>query len=740
MTETVLRIHPAIGMARVGNSKEYYLAPESPAGMSQEGSPLVGGLPIKPGTESEPISDRDLRDDDRALKRQAQRFRIYNYTDPAAACSYPYTGYVKEVTIGSVVDGKKVRDIFWTVHLANKKANCWLLEESAYPPAGTRPKLSSLAAYNGGQHPPLRNLGFSSNDDPADPERLRKLVIDAGPRAIHGCSAARINFDSATTPSYYKPGAGIHPLPAYPVSFPADNFSRLNSPSGVQVQELGAIETDDQGRLIVLGGEGTAIGWFQGESGQETGGDDPYPLDHDVNNDGWFDDTADGPVHATLLFDDDTTRELGSTAWIVSTDPAYAPQIRNIVTLWDEVYDTWLCCFSLDPSIYKGPCCPEDDSGFKKDFHPYFDRDISPIFRSAHLQMFTTSLNSTAIGSHQRLANLTADSEPAKWFNVPSYVRDPYEKGGQIEKGAPWMPLALGDTGAAYLTPTKTQYFFLNQWFAGKYQKDSAPILTAGEQLDKNVLVNCLGGRFSPGIDLTFLVRDKAFYDPNWTEPNIGVFRPHAAKMDYSQASKSEPFLGVGYFPQRSDSRVEPGDLCKFMAIPWHTDYNSCATHLPAPNPGGEVTNPNQVYDGRNTTLLWSWPAQRPVSVYNYQDVVDNGGKLSTQRFSVRGEGTQAIPGPDGGVFPPDPNNPGQGSGPDGTFFEMQQVGRFQKRKDMLRNWQKTGTVIQGPAIEGYPQTFDRQSFLEVKSQMGNVSNVVEPWPNTLTDKVKKTE
>lgn len=743
MTAPVLRIHPAIGLSRVGNSEEYYLAPESSAGMAQPGTDLVGGLPIKPGTESDPISDQDLRDADGALKRQAQRFRIYQYDDPAAASKYPYQGQVQEVMIGSVVGGKKVADIIWTVHLANKKANCWVLMETVAPGA-----IGSLSAYDNGQLPPIRNKDFAGNADPSDPQRLTSLVVDAGPRAIHGANAARIRFDAATTPTWYQPGKGIQPLPNYPVSFPSDHFKQLYSPSGTPVQELGAIETDAQGRLIVLGGQGAATGWYQNENGTPGGSDKPFDLGDDVNNDGWFDDTADGPVQAVLVFDDGSTLELESTAVVVSTDPSYAPQVRNAVTLWDEVYDTWVCCFGLDPSIYKGPCMPKDDSGFNKSYQPSFDDDILPMFRSASLQMFVTGLNDTAIGSHQRLAGVTADSDPAKTLYVPSYIRNPYPDAGQLQAGAPRMPLALGDTGAAYLALTKTQYFFINQWFQGKYSKTPGTPLTAGEQLDKNVLTNGLGGRFSPGIDLTFVVRDTAFYNPDSQDPNVGPYRAHTAQLDYSQATRDKPFLGVGYIPERQETRVEPGDVGKFVALPWHTDYNSCATHLPSPNPGvspddnGTITNLSQVFDGGNTTLLWSWPAQRPVSVYKYQDLVANNGKLPQQRFSVRGEGTQTIPGPDNGVYPPItlPDGTVVGSGPDESFFQMEQVGRFQVRQDMLSHWQEIGTVVQGPAIEGYPATFNQNYFLEVASLMSNVSDVVEPYPNTLTQTVEKTQ
>ncbi len=743
MTAPVLRIHPTIGIARVGNSEEYYLAPESSAGMVQPGTGLVGGLPIQPGTEADPISDQDLRDANGALKRQAQRFRIYQYADATAAARYRYQGQVEEVTIGSVVDGKTVKDIVWTVHLANKKANCWLLVEDFPPsPPGQLPPIGSLSAYDDGQVPQLRNLQFAGSSDASNPQRLTRLVIDAGPRAIHGANASRINFDGTTTPSWYQPGTGIQPLPNYPVSFPADHFNQLYNPSGTPVQQLGAIETDAQGRLIVMGGQGTATGWYQNENGVPGGADQPFLLKDDVNNDGWFDDTADGSVQATLVFSDGSTLQLSNTAWVVSTDPSFAPQIRNAITLWDEVYDTWLCCFGLNPSIYNGPCMPQDDSGFNKSYQPSFSDDVLPLFRSASLQAYVTSLSSTAVGSHQRLASITADSNPAQVLNVPSYIRNPYPNQGQLQTGAPRMPLALGDTGASFLTLTKTQYFFLNQWFNGTYSKTPGAPLTAGEQLDKNVLTNCLGGRFSPGIDLTFVVRDTAFYNPGWQDPNVGPFRVKAATLDYSQATQGQPFLGVGYTPERQQTFVEPGDVCKFMALPWHTDYNSCATHLPAPNPGGDITNPNQVFNaGVNTTLFWSWPAQRPVSVYNYKDLVASGGTLPQQRFSVRGEGTQTILGPDAGVYgvQTNPSLEGPGAGPDGSFFQMEQVGRFQDRVDMLKNWQDIGTVIQGPAITGYPQKFDQSYFLEVASLMSNVSDVVEPYPNTLTQNVEPT-
>ena len=90
MDQTIVAaaIHPAIGVARVGNSPtEYFYGPEVPY-------PTPAGAGF-------------YRDAQGALKRQAARFRIYGYN-----------------AAGEVV-GEITRDhaeIVWTVNVANKKA------------------------------------------------------------------------------------------------------------------------------------------------------------------------------------------------------------------------------------------------------------------------------------------------------------------------------------------------------------------------------------------------------------------------------------------------------------------------------------------------------------------------------------------------------------------------------------------------------------------------------------------
>jgi len=706
---TTLRIHPAIGISRCGNADDFVLSPESSAGMKQPGSDISGGLPIKAGTEAQTITDKDLRDAPGRLKPQAQRFRIFAYATPPGG-TYPYSGETSEVVVGSTIDGKTVQSITWQVHMANKKANSWIIPEHPAD-TGFDNNVGGLAHYANGQTPPKRNLEFGGTSDQSAEIRLKNLVLDSGPKVISSSDGPgkRVMFDAATPCQYLDAGGAVQAVD-YPVQFPDLNFARIYQPSGANLDSMGGMETDAQGRLLVIGGRGFAAAWYKSENIDPKNPppytEQPYTLGSDIDNDGWFDDAGDGPVTAALHFTDGTVRVIDVPAWCICADPAYAPQIRNIVTIWDEIFNSWLRApeLGLDPGLYDTSTGTYDAA-----FQPGFEQDVCPMFRAAHLQMFTTDLNQKAIGSHQRLSGLSATDDPATYLNVKNFIRDPNTgASNDLKVGAPLMPLALGDTGASFLTVTHTQYFFLEQWFDKKYTPCESQQLSPGEQLDKNVLSNLLGGRFSPGIDLTFIVRDPYFYNLSWRDAAVGTFRVGGRTLDYSAASPGTPFLGIGYTPNQDvEFTVEPGDLCKFMALPWHTDYNSCATHQPSPNPE------------RNTTLFWSWPAQRPVSVYTYEDYVGNDNAFfGNQRFSVRGTGTK--------VFPGDHN--------DGASL-AENVGRYQERIHMVANWMNIGVVIQGPAIVGF-QGDNTDLFLEVESWLTGRSDISQPWPILNTDKV----
>jgi hypothetical protein len=127
----------------------------------------------------------------------------------------------------------------------------------------------------------------------------------------------------------------------------------------------------------------------------------------------------------------------------------------------------------------------------------------------------------------------------------------------------------------------------------------------------------------------------------------------------------------------------------------WHTDYNSCATHLPDPNP-----KPNNI-------LFWSWPAQRPVAVYLADDVTraSNTWVKGDQRWSVRGLGTDSE--------------------------KPEDWGRYQTRLDILGNWNRIGVVIQAPQIEPKGDALPADWYLETGSQLKDTGKTpVVPFPN----------
>lgn len=723
-TNNIFRIHPAIGIARVGNSEEYYLGPETMAGMEGEtvGDPM-GGLPIKPGQETQTITSDDLRDQNGLLKRQAARFKIYGYSDDEIK-KYP-SGAGNEIKVGSTIDvngvSKTVKSILWQVHLANKKANSWIEPEQG------------VSAYNGDVTPFVRNPSFpgsapmkvvseedqtcsNSQEIFSETARREKLVIDAGPHVVQ--MGEQIKFDGTSQNQYIAMGTAgpVVTKVTYPRQFPVYPTS---APKTEVIDTLGEMLTDEYGRLIVLGAYGKASG-FEGNGVYSP----DVPLEQAVNNDGWFDDTSDGPVNAVIVFTDGSSHEVEGSAWVVTSDPSYAPQVPNVVSLWEDMYNTWVENFALEPSMYD-PTASTDTpvsnpafslgKGYNLNYQPDYENQIRPILNAAHLQMWATNLVASGQGAHDTVAKQPMKGD--KWVEIMNFMRNPNLSNNENQQNGTRMPLSLGDSVLDdpnnpnsrvqdFLAISRTQYFLMYNWLIN----DTVTTGTAigpGEKLDRNVLGNCLGGRFSPGIEMTFIIRDVDLYQ-NWKDGDnynpAGPFRINGAKMDYSNLAS--PALAVGYTPTHKTA-VEPGDICKFMSIPWHTDYNSCATH-----PTGN-TDSNMTY--------WSWPAQRPVAVYTYEDVACNGA-LDFQRYSVRGDGTNAY-WKDGKIVPFD----------QGTVSER--VGRYQQYIDFVDNWHNVGIVMQGTNIDQtgkQPIAVDliKDYFLEVESNfIADDSNKVVPGP-----------
>ena len=101
------RIHPAIGIARVGDSPDdFFIGPEAPG---------VAPALTKPGDAL--ANPGRYKDAQHRIKRQGARFRVYAYTSDAAGT----VTNVQEVTAADA-------QIEWEVHLSNRKAAAPMLD------------------------------------------------------------------------------------------------------------------------------------------------------------------------------------------------------------------------------------------------------------------------------------------------------------------------------------------------------------------------------------------------------------------------------------------------------------------------------------------------------------------------------------------------------------------------------------------------------------------------------------
>jgi L-lysine epsilon oxidase-like protein len=140
-------IHPAIGVARVGNSTEYFVGPQ-----------------VVPAPSRDPGF---YRDGAQALKREAAQFRIYGYNAAGDV--------VAELTADSA-------DINWTAHVANSKAAWYQWEMAMDVPEAADKQV------------PLRNASIKG-------AARQSLVIDGGARTIAGknTSGAAYQFRGSFT-------------------------------------------------------------------------------------------------------------------------------------------------------------------------------------------------------------------------------------------------------------------------------------------------------------------------------------------------------------------------------------------------------------------------------------------------------------------------------------------------------------------------------------------------------------
>ncbi|MCG8463194.1 MAG: LodA/GoxA family CTQ-dependent oxidase, partial [Holophagales bacterium] len=362
---TTYGVHPGIGIARLGNStSDFLIAPETPAGLPIVCNPLNGKA--ETGADGREKTTQSFKDGQCRIKRQAARFKIFVYDDADPEGRELKKG---EMIYGPGSRGKLV-DIEWTVYLANKKS-VWYQFRELQGEHGYAP-----------DHP-LRNAGVVGE------QARQQLIIDPGPQTVYdqggGGKPTQATFARGENPSY----AQIFPPPLEPCS----------------IDTLGEVMTDGDLHLLVLGG--------YGNSGSSKSGPGEPRIDSFANNDGWFDDISDGPVQAKLMYQDEEDHQtryvaVEQPAWVIVGQPGYVPELLNIITLDEVVYDVALRYFGYDTYLYgtapfeKGRVAPDQvktwrlqENRYNPDYYPLFFRDIWPILeRPSSMQWVTSRLGS----------------------------------------------------------------------------------------------------------------------------------------------------------------------------------------------------------------------------------------------------------------------------------------------------------------------------------------------------------
>lgn len=634
-----LEIHPSIGVARAGNSPaEFYLAPETIGGLPLA-CDAAGNLTLERGL---PSAVEAFKDPAGRIKRQAARFRVMIADGEQAGAA-----------MRDAVLGTDITHVEWRVHLANKKAAWYQFSELQGD------LMLGKANGYGAQHVPLRNPDVQG-------AARQKLIVDPGPRTVAGPNA-RADFTPDTIPAGYEHG-----------SFPG------RPTQGDPVDTLGALLTDREGRLIVLGGHGVA------------GGD--TTISDFSGADTWHDDISDGPVTCRVTLTDGSRHEL--RAWVLVGSPKFAPEIVNIVTLDDILFDVGVRYRSLAPTMYDAATYATT-GGWNPAYRANFDRDIQPIIgRPAGYQWVANVPSMTAFSAPRFDPRDATDATAAQRATYFSYFRRPgrteVSPDGQQEvligpSGIPMMPLnsgsnsVTGDLQDLFLTLTATQYFLLGQWAKGTFNVGADEL--GLNPLDRASVGNCVGSPMCPGIEVTWSTKNPAIYE--------APYRILHRDADYAQPGLTwdrDECAGGG---------CEPGDLTKRMSSPWQSDFFLCAVQIVNFNaqPGG---SPDDIPAPPSYYVYW-WPPQSPVNVMS--------GVMTTEQQALAGV-------------------------PSGYSVSYQRgINSF---GDMLTSWSYLGFVRnrnRAPERTNYPDFEEvernHERFVAASAAIGAVGNWVKPTDTT---------
>lgn len=380
--------------------------------------------------------------------------------------------------------------------------------------------------------------------------------------------------------------------------------------TGVSVY-LGEMRTDEEGRLLMLGGHG------------KSANPEGKPAVTFGNNEGWYDDTSDGPITAQVQYAGKTLAV--KPAWVVCAPPDYAPMQKSVRTMWDLMRDVAVSAGQL-PAPGR----------------PSFTNDILPIFqRLTDLQWvnagyaagfgWNSAFDFTSEQWLKRLSDPSNTWQEARrtlahnFRSLDTVFSAPNAQGSKQSWDPtyaaaspqlwPWLyGDAMGVSASAsprqFVSLTSLQLRALADWVNGNFIADyephklppqtleQVPLCQQPDMLTRAAMEFCLADAFHPGCEMTWPMRTAGMYSE--------AFR-------LRHAEDTAPTHGINYGPEMTSqialqingpicSGQVAGGITRWMAIPWQTDTASCRDGY------------NLAYDPYLPTF---WPARVPNNMLN---------------------------------------------------------------------------------------------------------------------------
>lgn len=592
------RIYPSIGIARMGN-----------------GPATKEDVVFSPEVPWKNLFDTDLKPHtwDGALKKQAQRFYIYK-------CDSQGNPFEKI--------SPNDYDIQWFVEVANKKPFWYDFNNSldlSVNMEGNNKNLSKKFYENriapgisaSSRNPNIPSEGVKEKGIPNSREELVN-----GP-----------NFGSVSLANSRMDLEGLFPFPR--VGEVSNIATKMKTTS--KSVKLGTIEYDEDGSnpetngsLIFYSGDGVSASLNPSDLNTDFADNSNW---YDDICDGRV--TAKLTPKGggeTIVLDGPE-----AAAWIASAPPDYAPQINPISSLYDLVTgaapgelktDEASCLSMVLPLFFKfyqmqwvnlsdflAPSFKEVIDKLK--YHDHFHYLYTPgaesqatreaiftLFRNPRYEYINEGIipskdvtDFDALGIPalpHKLPYYVGDGinypgSPAQWFAIPPMLYDQLE---QWSKGNFTTPPELASDKPMDMVE-------LGEYYRKDFVNASADPQKAPLLMTRAVLETLYGGGFHPGVELTWPMRHAQMYCENTL-----TFGSVNGKQEYdlfglrevriNSASKEVQdkifFNDFGFLMTPEDVResmdqkneeywlwqITPGDLTKWMGIPWQSDAGSC--------------------------------------------------------------------------------------------------------------------------------------------------------------------